>query len=466
MKQAIPALAVAAIISLLCNGAARANWNSGERTGQTAVVLGTVLNCVVADDGFGYNLVYSRPAFNASAAPLLHLATFAECPASRQLIHVADKSEPGKVSPPKDRREESPLSGIAVPFDFKKTMNTAGRREAVTSPDDELAERSRIREEARWLFITYDEGNVDKLEGLFKQYREGKQRTESGVWKLSKAYNFLETLERDWTRKEDPNLPDWTMKRLDEWKSKYPASPTPYLFDAAIKFYKATGALNDRMARNTYPGGIPALKAKVKEARSLLESNKAVASADPQYYALLILIMRNSPESIEDILQVAVEGAERFPEYLDVYFEASNAIGQLSRKPFDDVEALANTAVEKTRSGLGDEVYARIYWNAIQTIFGMQSVPSLKWDWAKMKSSMDTVLSRYPVQWNIHNFAQFSCFAGDAEATRKYMDQVKGLPLAIVWSQAEFFDACRQFADATPENPAERDTRKAVLKPR
>lgn len=359
-----------------------------------------------------------------------------------------------------DVRETSPLRSIAVPYDFKQTLETVNDKAKDSDPDDEIAERQQIREEARWLYITSQEESRDKLEKLLDRYRTQKERTQSGVWKLTQAYGFLRNVKMDWTAKPNPGQIDETKNRLEAWKAKYPQSPAPYLFRAAIDYYSATAILRDRLARSTYEGGIPALKAQIRQARELLEAYKEIASRDPYYYALLIMLMRGDGASADEVLQIAYESSERYPDYFDAYFEATVAIGSLSRDPIADVEALANTALEKTKGALGDEVYARIYWNAAQTIFGLDELPNLKWNWTRMKSSMETVAARYPVQWNIQNFAKFSCVMGDTDATRSFIARSRGTPLTDVWSQFEFFDACRQFAEAKPASSIP-ETRKA-----
>ena len=370
---------------------------------------------------------------------------------------VAQKSF---VTSDADKRDLSPLRAIAKPFDFKDTTETAMSSPQETDPDDELAERARISSEARALYTRFKEAERAKLEELLERYRSQKDRTQSGVWKLTRAYDFLRNLMPDWTYQPDPGTPDWNKDTIAAWKAEYPQSPSPYIIETAIAYYKTTAYLRDPLARTTYEGGIPALKADINKARENLEAHKDIASRDPHYYAMLIMLMRIEGANIDEIIQVAYESSERYPDYFDAYFKVTEAIGSLSRDPTSDIEALANTALEKTKAQLGDEIYARIYWNAIQTVFGLENVGRLKWNWPRMKDSMKTVATRYPVQWNIQNFAQFACVMGDAESTQRFIAQTRGLPMANVWSQVEFYEACKQFAEAKL-NPAVPETRKA-----
>lgn len=386
------------------------------------------------------------------------LTLFAIAPATA-LEKSKKRTKPGPSAPAADIREESPLRGIAKPFDFNKTLQTFDLADKEVLPENEIAERQRITEEARHLYYQ----GPDKIEALFESYRTDKSRTSSGIWKLTNAYAFLENLQRDWTNTANT---DWNGKKLKEWRVKYPDSPVPYLFQSAIDLHQTTAILNDRLARSTYPGGDAALRAKLAEAKANLETNKEIASKDPHYYALLIRIMRNQGAELSMILDVAMEGADRHPEYYSIYFEAVLAIAHGSKRPFEDIEALANTAVEKTRATLGEEVYVRIYWYALQMVVGIDGAQNLKWNWEKIKNSMETVLSRYPAQWNIQNFAMYSCFFGDAPQTRTMMEKVKGVPLPEVWSQTELHDMCRDFASSEDAPGGGKETRKAGMKAR
>ena len=373
--------------------------------------------------------------------------TFATCPHGAHVILTGGKPAQQKhrqTAKAPDVREPSPLDGISRPAEF----STQVRQSAVPSVESELAQRRKTREEARRLFISnWDDAQIDRIEALFASYRDQKERTASGIWKLTNAYSFLESLYNDWTAAND-----WQRRvgdSLRPWIARHPKSPAPHIFRASVGFHRAQAMLNDALARKTYAGGAAALLREMTEARLELEANKAVASADPFYYKLIVNSMRMEGRPLDDILSVAMEGIERHPEYCDTYFEAVHTIGQLSKRPFDDLAALANTAVAKSPPTLGDEMYARIYWVALTSIVEPSQWNSIKLDWPKMAKSMETVLSRYPDQWNIQNFAVFSCVMQDHKLTQSLLDRVRGVPLAAVWGQGEFFEGCRQFADAS-----------------
>ncbi len=62
-----------------------------------------------------------------------------------------------------------------------------------------------------------------------------------------------------------------------------------------------------------------------------------------------------------------------------------------------------------------------------------------------MKLGIDDVISVYPDQWNINNFALFSCLAKDKEMTGKLINMIQGEPIIKVWRDPKFFDYCKSF---------------------
>ena len=344
--------------------------------------------CTPAEAGTGYTITEFAAG---SGSGTKFGVTIPECPAATSSTQASSAGAATRVA---ELREASPLKGIAE----SESSRFETAPPITPLADDELAERKRVREEAKWMFLTSLSSNgLDELETLLKRYREKKERTPSGVWKLTVAYSSLDRLKADWSTAREESM-KWTGQAIDAWAAKYPESPSPYLYRAAIMSTHARAVLNDKLARSTFPGGVDALKAKLEEARTYLAANQAIASKDPQWYVLMIRIMRYQGKPIGDILPIALEGAQRFPDFYEIYFEAARAIGQLSNSPQDDIETLANTAAKISEASLQNEIYARIYWVALQEVLNAKQLQDIKWDWNRMKASMNTVLARYPVQ--------------------------------------------------------------------
>lgn len=95
--------------------------------------------------------------------------------------------------------------------------------------------------------------------------------------------------------------------------------------------------------------------------------------------------------------------------------------------------------------------FTRVYWAAIQGLFGIQSVPVLKVDWKRFAKGAQDVIARYPVQWNVQHFAAYLCFAGQAEPVNELFKSIEGRPIRQAWGDIAVHDQCRQWA-ADPVN--------------
>jgi hypothetical protein len=419
--------------------------------------------CTGADLGSGFELRLFRATQSVLRPVKFPEQTYADCP-NASVHAVADGAARHSPVLVADVRSESPLEAYirAVPI---PKVPAAGLAEQKIPPlDDETAERRRISTEANDIFTRqkFQIGtDVDALETLMARYRDRQEYTNAGVSKLAVVYNRLDRIRNDWTA-VIPSTDAWERNTLDRWIASHPTSPTPYIYRATFMTERALAALRDKFGRSNSADNADGARKRLEEARQYLLDHRDIASRDPHWYALMIRIMRVEAAPIDAILEVMLEGADRYPAYHSIYFETARAMGRRSRKPLDDIEALAVTAVEKSRNVIGDEMYARIYWVAIIEVVGINELPNLKWDWNKMKSSMQTVLGRYDNQWNVQTFALFSCVNEDREQTRSLMARVRGLPNLDLWGQREVYEACSRWteADAAPKSPS-KDERKA-----
>lgn len=395
--------------------------------------------------------------------------TFADCRRLSRGVAVSQvipaRSGTYEVVRIADVREESPLDALISYAEVIRPTDPVSPPSRGPSTEGELVDRAQLKATVQQLYYSQRTAEqIGELDTLINGLRERRERSPSGIWKLVIPYDGFEgTLAGEGER--PLSSLKWNLEKIDKWIAAYPKSPVPRLLRAmAIAHYGIKG-LRDPMTVASFPGGADGLRAKIEEGRQYLVANKEIASVDPHYYVLMIQIMRAQRAPFDTILEVMAEGAEKEPAYSNLYFEVARAAGRLSRQPFRDIETLANTAVEKSRGTIGDELYARIYWVTLNEVVGLDRIDRLQWDWGKMRGSMETVLKRYPDQWNVQNFALFSCMAQDKETTKSLVARVEGAPMLMVWGQNEIFDACREWATAALEPAGGSDSRKADFNP-
>ena len=281
-----------------------------------------------------------------------------------------------------------------------------------------------------------------ELDLLADKYRKYEERTSSGVWKLSEFYSaFGPGIDARDTRQWDAYIAN-----LEDWIQENPASPTPRIALAWTLVKRAWAHRTTLPAKHVKPEAWKAYEYYVSQAKNYLQQNKALTSQDPHWYKVMATIAMAEGWSLEKYLELIAEGTTRYPYYYEVYFAGANYLLPRWHGSFEKLDAFANAAVEKTREKDKNGLYARIYWSVSGTIKKHRLFAESAVNWEKMRQGIFDVLEQYPDQWNINNFAYFSCLAKDRETTKKLAGMVTA-PMRNVWEADEVYDACKNWAE-------------------
>jgi hypothetical protein len=306
---------------------------------------------------------------------------------------------------------------------------------------DELGERQLISDRAATLFHS---GQFAALEKDATRYRETGARTSSGLWKLTLFYGGLAKIPN-----EDVTAEEY-WKGLEEkaqkWAGAYPNSPTGHLVYAEFLtahawMYRGEGWADEVRQEDWKP-----FKEYYAKARKYLIAHKAIASRDPRWYELMIDIAKAEGWKMNKFNSLVDEATSRYPYFYQIYFAAIDYLTPKWHGSREEIESFAQKAVKITHGIDGEGMYARIYWYASQTNYGEKLFTDSKVVWSKMSKSIDDVLRQYPDQWNINNFAYFSCLAGDAQKTSDLMSRVTGKPILDAWKSMPMYDYCKAWA--------------------
>ncbi|KAB7615804.1 hypothetical protein F9L33_03315 [Amylibacter sp. SFDW26] len=302
---------------------------------------------------------------------------------------------------------------------------------------EELLDRSNIRSKVDYLFFNKDFIGVD---ALADEYRDTRARTDSGVWKLAQLYYGLgDSIKYTRIASDKKQLDNITKEYLE----KHPNSPTAII--ARSKFFVA-------LAWSYRGGGVAStvpddawepFYENLKLAQSLLQEHKNIASSDPHWYALNIEIQKGLGRSQGNLAASIAEGVQVFPYYYDIYFQAASALSPFWNGSRIHIDAFARSAAESTKDIDGNSVYARIYWSLKKGLRKSEKLfRDYDVDWEKMKRGMEDIMVQYPDQWNIVNFAVFSCEAGDVDTTRDYIEQIRTDKYHFLWKKDISFEKC------------------------
>jgi hypothetical protein len=281
-----------------------------------------------------------------------------------------------------------------------------------------------------------------ELDLLADKYRKYEERTSSGVWKLDEFYTaFGSDIDARNTKQWDDYIAN-----LEDWIHENPASPTPRIALAWTLVKRAWAHRTTLPAKQVRPEAWQAYEYYISQSKNYLLQNKPLTSQDPHWYKVMATIAMAESWSKEEFIKLIDEGTTRYPYYYGIYFSAASYLLPRWHGSFEELDAFAMAAVEKTKQKDKNGLYARIYWSATGTIKKHRLLAESAVNWEKMKQAIFDVLEQYHDQWNINNFAYFSCLAKDKETTRKLTGMVTE-PIRGVWEATEVYEACKNWAN-------------------
>lgn len=192
----------------------------------------------------------------------------------------------------------------------------------------------------------------------------------------------------------------------------------------------------------------------VEKARVVLESSKDIGSKDPEWYVLMIDVATAQNWDAQRFHALLDEATTNFPFYYQIYFEAVNYLTPKWHGSKKEIEDFANQVVTRTSRKEKSGMYARIYWVASQDNYGSDLFTSSDVVWGRMSKAIDDVIEMYPDEWNINNFAYFSCLAGDAHKANKLIRMIDGKPIISAWHDINFFTQCKAWSDGSLDKKA------------
>lgn len=301
--------------------------------------------------------------------------------------------------------------------------------------ENELQTREKLKFKILQLF---QDQKFEELDQLALRYQNNNERTKSGLWKLTIFYDAFNAYEHV----KDEVFWQYYFDTVDKWVALTDSS-TAHLVKAQLYRSYAWSIRGGGYASSVPKEAWKPFKKNLAIANDYLDSHKEVAAANPQWYTVKLDILTGLGKDVDTVNQVFNEGVTKFPYYYQIYF---NALRYLTPKWHGDaqkIEVFANKAVDITQDIEGMGMYARIYWSASQEQYDERLFYQSDVVWKKMRQGIFDVLDKYPDQWNIQNFAYFSCLANDKKTTRKLMKQVQKPIIMEAWKNENVYNKCK-----------------------
>lgn len=307
----------------------------------------------------------------------------------------------------------------------------------------ELEDRQIISDKVRTLFF---QENFAALDGMASAYRNNEERTTSGLWKLTLFYFGVAMLPN--TEVTAENYWDDLEAKSSGWIKAFPKSPSGYLAHAHILMQHAWMYRGSGWAYQVRSDDWKPFNEHIQKARLVLEKNKEIASKDPQWYVLMIDVATAQNWDMQQFNKLLAEAAAKYPYFYQIYFQAVNYLTPKWHGSKDEIEKFARKVVGFTRSKEKNGMYARIYWVASQDNYGSDLFTKSAVVWKEMSKAIDDVIDQYPDQWNVNNFAYFSCLAGDSNKTRQLIAMIEGKPIVSAWQDMDVYARCKAWSEA------------------
>jgi len=311
----------------------------------------------------------------------------------------------------------------------------------VTTMADEIQTRKEIQSSARELF---SHSNFDLLNRQASIYLNSQSRTSSGLWELSVFYLGLANLPTN--KAPDPKYWADLKTKLLKWSKLDNDLSFPHMVYAnkvlnQAWMYRGSGWGHEVKKENWKP-----FREKIEESRLYLIKHSHFKSIDPRWHETMLVIAKAQGWSIADFYKLLDEALSMHPQFYEIYFRALDYLLPIWHGSIEEVESFAIYATKKSQDLEGQGMYARIYWYLSQAEYGHALFTKSKVRWGQMKLGIEDVMKKYPDQWNINNFAVFSCLAGDKDMTKKLMNMLQDRPIISVWKSGRFYEHCKSMA--------------------
>lgn len=335
----------------------------------------------------------------------------------------------------------SPMQGKS-PVKGRAALSVPSLFEGRVKPVPELI----MRDEISTFDLPYAENQLDTIEAMASGYRDSKEKTLSGIWKLVYFYIAYERHARGLA--EQDILQE--IEFAEKWRSAFPQSPTPIIVGAI--FRQALGRLVLQMRKDIEDSGgnnpmqeeYMARFLPLVDTQSYLTAHKKVGARDPMWFAYFIEAGSQKCNALEYTWKSLMEGANEHPGFHQMYFEYLETAAQCVSN-IDELQAHISKVAKLGKSlsrEPGEAMYTRLQWVVHDRIAGPAAFELPTFDKPRMLAGMRDILSQYNEPWNINNLAKFACEMREQAVMDDLLTKALEHPVLTVWRSHNSFETC------------------------
>ncbi|QLI81605.1 DUF4034 domain-containing protein [Chitinibacter fontanus] len=323
------------------------------------------------------------------------------------------------------------------------------------SVQTESETRALVENELRYLISKKDFAGLEKF---YTPLLSPKERTPSGIWKLSVVAGGIDSL---LYYSPDPGYWQNQADFVTEWRKAYPKSTAAMLYASTMYNTQAWQLRGNGMANTVTEAKWPAIKQLANRARKELEAAGEQGKRDPTWYSQFIAVSRLANDGGEQMRnQMISEGIARHPGYYPIYFETIFSLTPKWGGSYEAIDEFIQAAVKNPKNKDGLSLYARTYWYLDQAQTHGELFKLSKAEWKIMKPAFADLVKRYPDSWNMSAFAYFACLAQDYPQAGLLLKQLGSQLQLGSWSSKDgaesSYNVCKAGIEAEQMDPAER----------
>jgi len=232
---------------------------------------------------------------------------------------------------------------------------------------------------------------------------QSEQQTPSGVWAMRYFYDGLESVVSQTFEGKTTEAGLGSLKaNLNRWTAQHPEASAPIILQAMAYLDAAT------RARNNKDKDAKSEEAYLNAAHFHLSRNKSLASADPQWYLIMLLVAQRQYWPSDRMEKLVAEVHEKAPSFLPFHFSMVQYNSPKWCGSLEELDTYIKRAMISNEPREGKSYYARLYWYASQVEFGDKLLTDPLVQWPLMRQGFEDIVARYPVAWNINHFARFA----------------------------------------------------------
>lgn len=209
------------------------------------------------------------------------------------------------------------------------------------------------------------------------------------------------------------------------------------LNDAAWKV-RGTG-----YASSVSPDSWKRVRALWAKSADVLQRCASTCDVDPSSVSLKLSLMKTMSADKDQIIQVFVDGFQRYPEYFDIQWQMVDALSAKWGGSNEAVASFVNEVTSKYPRRQGDENYARLWSSLVAdyTVFPDPLIGNYKIDCSRWIRGYDEILSKYPTSHNYNMGALTAVKCSDKHAAMKYFKKIGEDVDFSVWTLPVFTKA-------------------------